>query len=130
MIECPQNRDGLPFICSCTPYISRGISIVVTLSQDNQDSDLSAIPPVIGEGVWRSIVETEGLSPMQADVIAMLMQGLEDKQIGPALGIAFSTVRTHRDRAVSRLGLRDANRVEITVRVFSLAWERRWPTED
>ncbi len=80
-------------------------------------------PPVIDAATWRRVVEFAGLSDRQAEVIALIMHGLGDKQIGPKLGIRYGTVRMHRERALDRLGLDGANRAEVTSRVFALAWE-------
>ncbi|GIK23585.1 MAG: hypothetical protein BroJett005_29990 [Ignavibacteriota bacterium] len=80
-------------------------------------------PPVIDAATWRRVVERAGLSARQAEVVALIMRGLGDKQIVPALGIKYGTVRMHRERALGRLGLNGANRAEVTSRVFTLAWE-------
>lgn len=79
--------------------------------------------PVIDAATWRRVVAFAGLSARQAEVVALIMHGLGDKQIGPRLGIRYGTVRMHRERALDRLGLDGANRAEVTSRVFALAWE-------
>lgn len=80
-------------------------------------------PPVLDAATWQRVVAFAGLSARQAEVVALIMQGLGDKQIGPKLGIRYGTVRMHRERALGRLGLNGANRAEVTSRVFALAWE-------
>lgn len=83
----------------------------------------SLLPPVLDAAAWHRVVEAVGLSEKQAHVVALIMRGLCDKQIGPELGIKYGTVRTYRERALRCLGLDAANRAEVTSRVFQLAWE-------
>lgn len=83
----------------------------------------SLLPPVLDATAWQRVVERVGLSEKQAHVVALMMRGLCDKQIGPQLGISYGTVRTYRERALRCLGLDAANRAEVTSRVFQLAWE-------
>ena len=43
----------------------------------------------------------------EADVLNLLSQGLGDKEIGVALGIATRTVKSHIAKAASKLGVRN-----------------------
>lgn len=52
----------------------------------------------------------ERLSPRERDVLALLAEGLEDKEIAEELGIACHTVRLHGIALRSKIGAR--NRVE------------------
>lgn len=51
------------------------------------------------------------LSPREKEVLALLCQGLKDKEIGQHLGIDDKTVRTHVGRACEKLGAQ--NRVQL-----------------
>ncbi len=73
-------------------------------------------PPPLSAAEWDIVVAALRLSPQQAKVVALILQGMRDKQIAAALGINIWTVRTHLTRIFARLGIGD--RVELVVRVF------------
>lgn len=83
------------------------------------------LPPVIDIETWTQLVAGTRMSPKQAAWVALMMHGLHDKEIGAQLGLAYQTLRTHRDRAIRRLKLKEANRAAVTTRVFELAWRAR-----
>lgn len=93
------------------------------------------LPPVLNAAAWREVIKTIELSPRQAAYVALLMHGLEDKEISSLLGAAYGTLRTHRERALKRLGLTETNRtietsrVMVTSRVFEIAWAAPHGTE-
>jgi len=50
-------------------------------------------------------IEFPGLTPRQAEVMALAAEGYSNKEIGVALGIATYTVNATKDAAFKRLGL-------------------------
>ena len=56
------------------------------------------------------------LSPKQARIVGLILEGKRDKQIAATLKMSISTVRTHLGRIFIRLGV--ADRVELLVHVF------------
>ena len=45
----------------------------------------------------------ESLSPREREVVAMVVSGMLNKQIGAQIGIAENTVKTHRSRAMEKM---------------------------
>lgn len=74
------------------------------------------LPPLFGNEEWREIVAALSLSPRQAQIVGLLIQGRKDKEIGAALSISKSTVRTHLIETKARLAADD--RMELAYRVF------------
>ena len=58
-----------------------------------------------------------GVSPRQAQVAELLLQGRQDKQIASELGIAARTVRAHLGELFDRFDAR--GRVELAVQIMS-----------
>jgi DNA-binding CsgD family transcriptional regulator len=64
----------------------------------------------------------EPLTPRELEILAMVSEGLTSKRIARRLGISFSTVRTHLERARSKLGARSrAEAVARAVRTGQLS---------
>ena len=59
------------------------------------------------------------LSPTQAAITALVVDGNKDRQIASVLKMSFWTVRTHLTRIFARVGV--ADRLELALRAFSLA---------
>ncbi|WP_167772970.1 response regulator transcription factor [Ramlibacter humi] len=57
------------------------------------------------------VVDGIRITPREREVIQLITQGLCNKRIARALNISLTTVRTHRQRLMSKLGLR--NSVEV-----------------
>lgn len=57
------------------------------------------------------------LSPREAEVMQLLVQGLTNREIAQRLGISEVTVKTHNQRLFEKLGVR--NRTELVARVLS-----------
>lgn len=74
------------------------------------------LPPLFAREEWREIVEALSLSPRQAQIIGLLIQGHKDKEISTALGISKSTVRTHLIETRQRLAADD--RIGMAYRLF------------
>ena len=65
---------------------------------------------------WARLKEDLGLPPRRAEVLRCVLEGMSDKQTATALGISFSTVRTHVSRLFAKFGSND--RVELILHVF------------
>jgi DNA-binding NarL/FixJ family response regulator len=74
------------------------------------------LPPLFADEEWREIVAALSLSPRQAQIVGLVIQGRKDKEIGAALSISKSTVRTHLIETKSRLAADD--RIGMIYRVF------------
>lgn len=74
------------------------------------------LPPLFAGEEWREIVDALSLSPRQAQIIGLLIQGHKDKEISTALGISKSTVRTHLIETRQRIAAQD--RIGMAYRVF------------
>jgi len=60
-------------------------------------------------------VDLYGLTPRELEVLAQVMKGLTNKEIGDALFISSVTVRTHVSRLIEKTGVR--NRVELVAKM-------------
>lgn len=87
--------------------------------------DVPWIPPLFGSEEWREIVFALALSPRQAQIVGLILQGCRDKEISAALGISKSTVRTH--LAETKARLRAEDRIGMAYRVFWTFRERVEP---
>ena len=76
-----------------------------------------SIQQPIDPAAWAAVVREFALSPQQACVVELVLQGKRDKEIANAMSIGMGTVRTHLSRVFLRTGARD--RVELVVRVFA-----------
>ena len=59
-----------------------------------------------------------GFSPRQAEIVALIAGGLEDKEIARELGVSVTTVRTQLQRLYRNIGVH--NRSLATVRWLEL----------
>ena len=73
---------------------------------------------------WCEIVTLSDLSPRQAQIVGLVIQSQQDKEITAALGISQSTLRSHLKEAKSRLQARD--RVGVAYQMF---WKFRQVVE-
>jgi pSer/pThr/pTyr-binding forkhead associated (FHA) protein len=83
--------------------ITFGSTTVVYMASDDQNAT------EVGSGMRSKALE---LSPRERQVIALIAQGLTDREIGERLFISVSTVRSHLDRIADRTGFR--RRAELT----------------
>jgi DNA-binding NarL/FixJ family response regulator len=75
---------------------------------------------------WRRAVRELGLSPQQARVVALLLEGKQDKQIAATMKLRVSTLRTYFSRIFERTGTGD--RVGLLLRVFQCVYDANGPT--
>ena len=68
---------------------------------------------------WVEAVRVLGLTPQQAKVVKLVLQGMKDKQIAAALGLSVPTIRSHLGRIFTRVGVTD--RVELILGVVAAA---------
>jgi len=74
-------------------------------------------PPQFTGEEWSRIVTALRLSPQQANIVGLIMQGRRDKQIAGELHLSPATVRTHLRAIFARLDVQD--RVELVLKVFA-----------
>ena len=70
---------------------------------------------------WQRAVTELGLSPQQAKVVGLLLEGKQDKQIAAAMRLRVSTLRTYFSRIFDRTGASD--RVGLVVQVFRCVYD-------
>jgi DNA-binding CsgD family transcriptional regulator len=68
---------------------------------------------------WEHLASSLGLSPQQARIVELILQGKPDKQIARQIGVSFGTLRAHLSRAFERTGV--SGRMELAALVFSRA---------
>lgn len=67
----------------------------------------TVLTPLLTADECRELVTVLDLSPMQARIAALILEGKKDKQIAAALGLKRCTVRTYLGRIFLRLGVTD-----------------------
>lgn len=72
---------------------------------------------LFSDGEWARTEQKLGLSPRQAQIIRLVLQGNADKQIAHKLNISLATVRTHMHRLFDKFDLHD--RLELTLLVLA-----------
>lgn len=63
-----------------------------------------------------------GLTPREVEVLALVAEGLSNREIGAALGISVHTAKDHVDHAMAKLGA--TSRTGAAVRAARLGWLR------
>jgi len=66
--------------------------------------DGALVPPLFSPKEWQELVRHCELSPRQAEIVGLVMQGRQDSEIVAILNISQSTCRTQLDRAKATLG--------------------------
>ncbi|MFD1383540.1 response regulator transcription factor [Rhodanobacter aciditrophus] len=89
-------------------------------NQENFDSREKGLLRILEPYLKRSILKNENniqlintLTSRERDVVELIAKGFTDREIGQYLNIGFSTVRTHLNKSLQKLGC--ANRAELAV---------------
>lgn len=91
-------------------------------SPEFEDEDLfllAALEPYLKLAMVRNSGMGEQLTLREREVALLIARGCRDRDIASALGISFSTVRTHVNRAMEKKGC--ANRAELAVAASKFA---------
>ena len=75
------------------------LTLVETIAPFHADGD--------GNGNGNGHTPHQRLSPREAEVLSMILEGQRLKEIGAKLDISVKTVTTHRSRLLRKLGLED-----------------------
>ena len=73
-------------------------------------------PKLFSPEEWKKIVRKLSLSPREAEIAALVLQGLKDEAIAMKLVIRKPTVRTHLRKMFRSLGV--DSRLGLAVRIF------------
>ncbi|MEX3952337.1 LuxR C-terminal-related transcriptional regulator [Paraburkholderia sp. EG287B] len=68
-------------------------------------------PPPGGDTCTADNEAINRLTRRERDVVALVVEGLLDKEIAERLGISYTTVRTHLDRSFQKLGVSNRSRL-------------------
>ena len=82
-----------------------------------------ALPSFLSPEAWQHIVAELQLSPQQARIVALILQGKQDKEIAAELHLNRYTIRTYLRRVFDRGSLED--RMTLVLRIFELCMDRR-----
>ena len=82
----------------------------------------STVPRIFTDAEWRAAVAALKLSPRQAAIVALILDGKKDLQIACELATSIWTVRTHLTRIFARAHV--ADRMELALRAFAVARNR------
>jgi DNA-binding CsgD family transcriptional regulator len=86
-----------------------------------------ALPSFLSADAWHHIVAELHLSPQQARIVALILQGKQDKEIAAELRLNRYTIKTYLRRVFDRASLED--RMGLVLRIFELC-SNHWPAAD
>ncbi len=106
-----------------TPSTQSGNTPPLPADPSSQE-DSTSPPPVRHTGPfskpeWQSLTDRLSLPERQAEILGLLLEGDNDKQIARKLGISLPTLRTHLQRTYARFKV--SNRTSLIVELFRLA---------
>lgn len=78
-------------------------------------------PMFITSALWHHVIETLELSPQQARIVSMILQGKQDKFIAARLGLSRYTIRCYLRRIFDRQEIDD--RMQLVLRIFAICAE-------
>jgi DNA-binding NarL/FixJ family response regulator len=93
------------------------------MRRKRQRDNIDDAPRLLSDDERREAVEGLGLSPQQARIVDLILQGKRDKQIAYELALKRSTVRTYLERTFATLGVRD--RMELALHLFARTLRNR-----
>jgi DNA-binding NarL/FixJ family response regulator len=106
---------------SCVSY-EAGVSRLIEALKRARDGTGYLCPIVSGlmvrETEARSEMPARALTSRERDVLALIVQGLTDRQTAADLGLSVRTVHTHRQNIMAKLGVRTAT--ALVRRAFQL----------
>lgn len=82
-----------------------------------------SLPNFLTVDDWQYIVLSLQLSPQQARIVSLILQGKQDKEMAAELGLNRYTIRTYLRRVFDREGLED--RMDLVLHIFGLCSHRR-----
>jgi len=82
-----------------------------------------ALPQFLSAEEWRLVVASMQLSPQQARIVSLILQGKQDKEMAAALGLNRYTIRTYLRRVFDRVGVED--RMGLVLHIFAMCSTRR-----
>ena len=65
---------------------------------------------------WKVIDSALALSPRESEIVRLILQGMDEPEIGSSLGIATRTVHAHIERAYRKVGVH--SRSDLVIRLF------------
>lgn len=86
-----------------------------------------ALPSFLSADAWQHIVAELHLSPQQARIVALILQGKQDKEIAAELHLNRYTIRTYLRRVFDRVELED--RMALVLRIFALCQDHSRATD-
>ncbi|HZK82733.1 MAG TPA: LuxR C-terminal-related transcriptional regulator, partial [Humisphaera sp.] len=97
---------------------SRGMGDECSMCVSAVNCRTVAIPAFLAASLWQHVVDTLKLSPQQARMVGLMLQGMQDKQIAAEMKLSLCTIRTYMRRLFDRLGV--DSRGGVILRVFAL----------
>lgn len=110
-------------VLGSTPCLFWGMAMNAcgSSSRANANTGRNLFP--LDDALWREVADALALSPQQARIVELILQGKQDKDIAADLKLSVPTVRTYLKRVFDRVGVGD--RIQLVLRVFALALERQ-----
>lgn len=81
----------------------------------------AASPPGWDPETWQFVMQRFALPPRHVELVALLVQGKQDKEVADAMGLSLPTVRTYLDRI--RKSVKAHDRLTIVIRIFEAAMQ-------
>lgn len=76
---------------------------------------LNLLEPYFTQALPLDLSTQYGLTPREQEVVHLVSKGLSDKEVASLLGIGFTTLRTHLNNAMRKIGCN--NRTEMALLV-------------
>lgn len=95
-------------------------------TSESPDSTAS-LSAILNTEKWSAVAKELRLTPRQADVVRLVLQAKQNKEIAATLGLQTSTVRMHLRYTFVRLGVTD--RMELALRILPLLYGQSFPCD-
>lgn len=96
--------------------------IMISTNSPAIPAQCASIPALLTPALWQHVVDTFELSPQQARIVSLILQGKPDKLIAAEMGLTRDTIRTYLRRVFDRMGVDD--RVGVVLCIFALCLDR------